>query len=583
MSKPSPLPAPVAAALAAVTSRLSAMSRPAKIFLVTSTVLAVLFGSLVVYREAHEPYAVLFSQLEQDDAAGIVAKLKELKSPYRLEAGGSTVTVPESKVAELRMDLVTAGLPRGGGVGFESFDKMRLGATEFEQRVLYRRSLEGELARTIGSLGAVQTARVHLVLPEKSVFVTRSEPASASVMLRLRGGRSLGGAEVNGIVSLTAAAVPGLTPDHVAVVTTDGQMLKKPRTGGDLESGAGSADDTAGEQRAIEAQLEDRARAMLERVVGPGHVDVRVTAEIDPARVEHVEDHYDPARTALRSEELTRERSGGVLDDTVAGVPGAQSNLPAGASGAPPAASAAVAAGPAAPAASASGAPAAPAAVKTALGAVAVPRASEQPLRESHTRNFEVDHVSDKRVTRPGALRRVGVAVILDGVAKVEGGKRVVVPRDKAELATLSALVRSAIGASDSRGDSVTVESVPFQEAATVADEAPAAPAVVSSSARSLRAYAPAAAAALLLLVVAIGASRMRKSRGEKVEVGVPVLSAAVSLPQLDSPSDRADLRTRALERAAQDPATAALVLRFWLGTTNTDTKAAPAGVEATR
>ena len=129
-------------------------------------------------------WGVLFSQLERDDAAALVAKLRELKVPYRLRDEGAAIDVPEARVHELRLELASAGLPRGGGVGFESFDRMRLGATEFEQRVLYRRSMEGELARSISSLTAVQSARVHLVMPERSVFVSRNDPASASVVVR---------------------------------------------------------------------------------------------------------------------------------------------------------------------------------------------------------------------------------------------------------------------------------------------------------------------------------------------------------------------------------------------------------------
>lgn len=565
MSKPSLLPAPALAAIESVKGRFVALSRPLRILIATSTALALLFGSFILYREAHEPYAVLFSQLDQDDAAGIVAKLRELKSPYRLEAGGTTIEVPEAKVAELRMDLVTAGLPRGGGVGFESFDKMRLGATEFEQRVLYRRALEGELARTIGSIAAVHTARVHLVLPEKSVFVTRSEPASASIMLHLRDGRALGASEVQGIVNLTAAAVPGLTPDHVAIVTTDGHMLKKPRGPGE---GVDGSEDQAGEQRALEALLEDRARSMLEKVVGPGHADVRVTAEVDSARVEHTEDHYDPLRTALRSEELTRERSTSAIDDSVAGVPGAESNLPSGSASLGPGAASATP-----PAPSASAAASAPIAARPVVPAA--PRPADQPFRESHTRNFEVDHVSDKRTIAAGALRRIGVAVILDGVARDEGGRRIFVPRERAELDRYAALVRSALGASEARGDSVTVESVPFQEtvATPAGADGPAAPtAPVTPAMRLVKAYWPAAAAAAVLLCFAAGIvlARRRKPTSPTINLLAPTVEPPLLAADAASPS----VRDRALERAAQDPATAALVLRFWLGTSDGELKA---------
>jgi flagellar M-ring protein FliF len=559
VSKPSLLPPPVAAVAERARASLASLSRPAKILIASSTVLAMLFAAVVFYRETHEAYGILFSQLEQDDAAGIVTKLKELKVPYHIEAGGSTLEVPESKVAEIRMELASAGLPRGGGVGFESFDKMRLGATEFEQRVLYRRALEGELARTIGAIAAVQSARVHLVLPEKSVFVQRAEPASASILVHMRPGRTLGPGEVRGIVSLTASAVPSLSVDHVTVVTADGQMLKKPRSAGASDSMMGE-DDQLAEQRALEAQLEDRARSLLEKVVGAGHVDVRVTAELDPARVERSEDHYDPSKTALRSEEETRERTGGVEDDTVGGVPGAASNL------APPPP-------PALPPPAASGSSAVallptPAAVRPAVA----PKAAAQPFRESHTRNFEVDHVSEKRSVSAGALKRLGVAVIVDGAPHIEGGKRTVVPRDPADLERFTALVRSAVGANEARGDLVTVESVPFGEGAPIADLAAAADAAAPAvPQRPLRAYAPAAIAAALLLVVALVVARRRATRAA---VAAPaILPAVVEVPRLESAESPLDLRARALERAAEDPATAALVLRFWLGTTDAEVK----------
>ncbi len=210
-SKPLSLPRSVTLLLGRVAASLRALSRPARVMLATTTALALLFGGFVVLQTANESYSPLFSQLEREDAATIVAKLKELKVAYRVDADGTTIEVPESKARELRLELAGSGLPRGGGVGFESFDKMRMGATDFEQRVLYRRALEGELTRTIGTLGAVESARVHLVLPEKSVFVSRGEPASGSIILRLRRGRSLGPSEVGGSSTSWPPQYPGST------------------------------------------------------------------------------------------------------------------------------------------------------------------------------------------------------------------------------------------------------------------------------------------------------------------------------------------------------------------------------------
>jgi flagellar M-ring protein FliF len=534
------------------------LSRPARVLIVSTTTLALLFGAFVLYQRANEPYTALFAQLDREDAATIVAKLKELKVPYRVDGDGSTIEVPESKVRELRLDLASAGLPRGGGVGFESFDKMRLGATDFEQRVLYRRALEGELARTIGTIGAVESARVHLVMPEKSVFITRSEPASASIVLRLRPGRALGPSEVAGVVHLVASAVPALEADGITVVTTEGTMLHRPHkagTPGDVDDGTGDEDARA-LSRSYETSIEDRVRGLLEKVVGPGHADVRVTADLDPARIEHMEDHYDPSKTALRSEEQSIERGSGELDDSVAGVPGAESNLPNGSARGSSANRPAPGAGPASSAsaaASASGAPVAAPAPALAAGA----------FRESHTRNFEIDHVSEKRFIASGAVRRLAVAVVLDGTKTDKG----LVPRPKEELERLTALVRSAAGIADSRGDSVTVESMPFvpAEEASEAVVQPVAPSKLEIAKR----WAPVALGAVLVASFAIAALRWRPQIAAALP---PAIAQVISpAPELAAPLapllDSGDLRAKAHARALSDPATAALVLRFWLGT----------------
>jgi len=305
---------------------------------------------------------------------------------------------------------------------------------------------------------------------------------------------------------------------------------------------------------------------MLERVVGAGHVDVRVAAETDPAQIEHVEDHYDPARTALRSEEVSLERTGGVLEDTVAGVPGAESSLPMGG-----ALSSAVAF--TSPAKGDAGAPAKGDAGTLATG-VASNAVASSPFRESHTRNYEVDHVSDKRVVHAGSLKRITVAVVLDGVARTEGGKTIDLPRDPAELEKLRALVRSAVGANDARGDVVTVDSAMFDTAHTPVEGEPS---VVATAAvvKTWRSYRPAAIAAAVVLALAVGATawagRRRSTPPSPVLHALP--SAAAPPTQLEAKKDTVDARAAATQRAAEDPATAALVIRAWLGATDTDTK----------
>lgn len=534
------------------------LSRATRV-LVTSTVAAALcIGGLVFLDRANEPYAALFSRLDRDDASAIAAKLKELKVPYRVDADGTTIEVPESRARELRLDLAGEGLPRGGGVGFESFDKMRLGATDFEQRVLYRRALEGELARTIATLNAVESARVHLVLPESSVFVVRSAPASASIALRLRPGRALGPTEVSGIVHLVASAIPSLEADRITVVTTDGTLLHRPHKSGSSDaSGADEDDESGAVARVYETSLEDRVRSMLEKVVGIGHADVRVTAEIDPARIERLEEHFDPTKSVLRSEERSIERTSGELDDTVAGVPGAESNLPTGAAKGASTASAK----PAPTASSAPGSATPPATSALASGI----------LRESHTRNYELDHVTEKRIANGGELKRLTVAVVLDGTRGANGP----VARSREELDQLAKLVKTAAGASDARGDVVTVESMSFvlQENEGSTDTVRISP--WENRLDLTRRWAPLGLGTLVVLAVAIGAMRYRGSPGLATlpamlsrEPAPPHVSTSIA-PLLDS----GDLRAKAHARAAGDPATAALVLRFWLGTSATDAR----------
>jgi flagellar M-ring protein FliF len=551
-----------------------------RILVVTTAAAMILLIAYFAWSATNEPYVALYTNLDRDEASSLVAKLKELKVSYRLAGAGNTIEVPESKVAEARLDLAAAGLPRGGGVGFESFDKMRLGATEFEQRVLYRRALEGELARSISTIGAVASTRVHLVLPEKSVFVSHAEPASASIVLQLRVGKELAPSEVSAIIHLASAAVPGLTSDRVALVTTEGQMLHRPREGnGESANGmASSGDDSMTPAQATEKQLEDRVRSMLEKTLGPGHVDVRVTADVDLSRIEHVEDHYDPARTSLRSESKSVERTNGVTEDTAAGVPGAESNLPTEKPGADSANAkpnvAPVAAVITTPSAAASGstAPAVP-----AQQIVRVPL----PIRESFTRNFEVDHVSEKRVTTTGVLKRIAVAVLVDGETKVENGKSTFTTRSKEQMDQLHAIVRSAVGADAVRGDVVSVECVPFLgvvdhkmlegSLATTAEDTSVLR-FVPAKYRNLVTYGAIGLGALLLILLPLFMLRgARKAVNEAEFVtdasGKQIESGEFTRAALNAPVSEADLREEAFARAKRDPATAALVLRYWLGT----------------
>jgi flagellar M-ring protein FliF len=508
------------------------LSRPLRILLVTTVLCLGAGAAFIGVRKVSEPHATLFSGLPEADAAAVVAKLKELKVPHRVVEGGR-IEVPEERVHEIRLEMAGAGLPRGGAVGFENFDKMKLGATEFEQKVMFRRALEGELARTIGSVQAVEAARVHLVMPERSVFANRREPASASVVVKLRQGREVGSAEIGAIVHLVASAVPGLSQDRVTLATTEGALLKRPKSATEGGAESGLADDQLAEVRSLEASLEERARTILERVVGAGHVDVRVAADMDFSRVEHTEDHFKPRDPILRSEELMIEKTG-VAESTVAGVPGAESNLPTG------------------------DAPEEGDATEGAAGVV----------RRQHTRNFEVDRVTERRVRQSGVVKRLTVAVVVDGVSTTdEAGVVTTQARDEAELEKLEALVRGAVGADDSRQDVVTLQSMSFASA-PVSDDGLVAP-VAPTPLEKAKPFLPfvAAGGVFLALVIATILTRRRRSTVTAVEL----LPSGELKHENALLSENAPLllnaRDEALRRAAEDPATAALVVRHWLGT----------------
>jgi flagellar M-ring protein FliF len=505
--------------------------------LIAATGLTVVAVMLIALIGSHVTYAPLYTELETQDAAAIAAKLKELNVPHRVSASGTTISVPEEQVHELRLELASAGLPRGGGVGFEIFDQSRLGATEFEQQVNLRRALEGELSRSITTIDGVQSARVHLVMPERRLFAAKSESASASVILKLRPGREFGRREVGGIVHLVTAAVPSLGKDRVSVVSTDGVTLHQPDS-----EGESPLDDTHNQQARDMAQnMESHVRTLLERIAGFGRVDVRVNVELQKATRERMEEHYEPTKTALRSEHKTDETTT-AEGASVAGVPGAQTNLP-------------------------DIDPSVPARAADGEGGV---------FRRSQTRNWEVDRVTEKTSTPSGGVARLTVAVLIDGRYETKDGTQVYEPRDPEELKRLEEVVKNAVGFTPERGDTIRVEGAKFlQLDGDVAEPAPS----------PVQKFLPFVLPALGLLAFLIGGvlllSRRRKSKKEAAKLAVEQIAAAqsaVAIPEGTTPRvigddgaplpllDAEQKRASALAIASRDPATTAIVLSEWLG-----------------
>jgi len=495
-------------------------------------------------------YAVLFGNLESGDASAIVERLKGQKVAFKLERGGTEIWVPEQSVYETRLALAGEGLPNGGGQGFELFDQQKFGESEFSEQVKYHRALEGELTRTITHLSGVESARVHLVLPSRSVFVNSENTASASVALRLKPGAKLSREQTRGLVHLIASSVRGLSPEEVTIVDGSGRRL----SGGEEDSEV--ANTSMEFQRNYERAQERSLQQILDTTVGPGRAMVRVAADVSFAREEMTEERFDPNMVAARSFQISEERdiSGGA---TAGGVPGA---------------------------------------VGTLEGADDKLTTSTQNgiTRRSETRNFEVSKTVRRNVEPVGRVMRLSVAVVVDGNWKGKGDKRTFVIRPAGELATIKSVVATAAGTKEERGDKVTVECVPFAEQSVEPEVVPTGFDAV------LKKNLPiAAGGAGALLLLAIGGTVFVMSRKKKQQAKIDLKLAAEAPPQLkvetnptgtpavaslpapeiqegpalsaDAQAEAERIRAVTAEIAAGDPYLAARVVRGWLSESNSE------------
>ena len=407
---------------------------PAKRLTVGGIVLvSVLFFGLLITTANRVDYKPLFSNLGNEDAGEIMKKLKEQKVPARISDDGKAILVPAGKVYELRMSLAADGLPQGSGIGFEIFDRKNFGMTEFVQKLNYQRALQGELSRTIGQIAGVEQARVHLALPEKSLFKENEKPPTASVVLKMRSARLLSENEVQGIIHLVASSIEGMDAEHISVIDSRGRMLNKPA----VSDPAGRVASTMLEtQHNYEKSVEERLQSLLDRVVGPGKSAARVNASLDFKNLEKYEERYDPQATVVRSEQRSEQK------DTItmpSGVPGVQSNL---------------AKSPVPPPVPAGGS------------------------KNDETKNYEISRSTSRIVEPAGSLTRMSVAILVDGRYEKgttkKGGAAPLkyVPRTPDELQKIEALVKGAVGFNPGRGDQVTVANIPFQEVAADGAEA---------------------------------------------------------------------------------------------------------------
>lgn len=397
-----------------------------------ASVIALLVGGWLWVKEV--PYGVVFSNLSEQDGGQIVATLQQQNIPYRISDNGSAILVPAGQVHDVRLRLATQGLPKGGLVGFEVMETQKLGISQFAEQINYQRALEGELARSIQSLAAVKSARVHLAIPKQTAFLRDEEKPSASVLLTLRYGQVLNNSQITGIIHLVSSSVPKLTLPQISVVDQEGNLLSKQF---DAPKSPGLDARQIKYMREIEQDYIKRIEDILTPVVGSANVRAQVTVDIDFSQSEQVAEIYRPnpaTESAIRSQQSTES---GDIKPAVGGVPGALTNQPP------------------VPATAPITTPAVPAAAGTA----------GPNYSKSATINYEVDKTVRHTRTQPAVIKRVSAAVVVNqrqGPEDKKTGKFQTVPRTEAEMKKMTSLVQETVGYSKERGDTVSVADVSF-------------------------------------------------------------------------------------------------------------------------
>ncbi len=406
----------------------SNLSTPHKI-LFLGTIIAVLSSvGFVLYQVNKPDYVLLYSNIPEKEMASTVEQLKQAKIPYKIEE--NKIFVPRKDLYNARLTLAKAGLPKGGK-GFEIFDEQKLGSTEFVQKVNYQRALQEELARTITHMEKIEEARVHLVLPEESLFVKDEKPPSASIVIKVKQGQQLSSSELQGIVNLVAGAVRGLTEENVTILSTDGQILfrKDP-----IQTSFQLSDLQLRYKQRIEEELQRKLHSMLAPVLGEKGVISRVNVDIDFSQVKVSEDIFDPDSATPRSQQRIIEKQQG-------------------------------------PSKGPKGNPDVPINIESKLLVNNPPKTDDTSGQQSSERqeeiiNYELNKTTRQVIYTPGTIKRLSVAVLVDGPYKEEKVQNVIkktfVGRTPDEMKAIEDIVKKAVGYNDARGDQISVTNIPF-------------------------------------------------------------------------------------------------------------------------
>jgi flagellar M-ring protein FliF len=405
--------------------------------LIGGGVAAVLAVVVAIWMWSKSPdYRVLYANYSDKDGGAITASLDQMGVKYKFSEGGTAILVPAEQVPDLRLKLASQGLPKGGNVGFELMENQKLGVSQFLEQVNYQRSLEGELARSIQSLGSVAGARVHLALPKPSVFVRDAQKPTASVLLNLQSGRALDPGQVSAIVHLVASSIPELTIGNVTVVDQNGNLLSEQPKANALGKQLDATQLKYVEQ--VQQNIIKQVESLITPIVGKGNVRAEATADIDFAQVDTAAEMYKPNSPpepqAIRSQQTSEQT--GATTGPANGIPGALSNQPPGVATAP----------------LDGGAPA------------GTPQATTGPASKNATTNYELDKTIRYEQRPMGGIKRLTVGVVVNYRRSIDPntGKITVKPLAAAEVAQINELVKQAMGYSQARGDTMNVANAPF-------------------------------------------------------------------------------------------------------------------------
>ena len=460
----------------------------------------------------------LYTSLSPEDAAAVIQKLKESGTEYRVSDSGSSVSAPSARVAELRLDLAAAGIPKTGRIGYELFDKTNFGATEFTEHLNYHRALEGELERSIAALSSVEAARVHLTFPKESVFLDSRQPGKASVLLKLRVGARLTPQNVSAITNLVASAVEGLAPEAVSVLDMRGNLLNRPHR--DLDNGDQPSEATLEYRQKIESDLLTKVNTTLEPLLGPEKFRAGVSVDCDFSSGEQSEETVDPTKSVMVTSQKTEEQTGSNL---ASGQPGTASTLPRPTSR---------------------------------------PGSSGAGLsRRTENLTFQSSRIVRHTKLAQGSIKKMSISVLVDHIVTTQGkglkAKRIVSPPSPETLKAIHDLVAAATGLSIERGDQLVIEALPFE--ATLNFEPPAEPAPVPVDPRIPKQLAPyikdfstlliagASLAGLLLLLAGVALLLLRKKK-EPAEA-LPAIEAVASAPEAVRTSSREEIEAQRNEQ----------------------------------